>query len=170
MQVAQLFYPTWRASIRWGLGVAVTVVVLAVGYALIRDVPKAGEISRVTQAILLALMFGVSALAFTLIRRFPPVRVSSDGVFAYRGSGFRSRLVCWREISRVVPTSIYGFRFLMLIRNNPFPEVLRMPMHLDEISSIRDLVSSQAGSHHPLTLWLTEEHLPSNKSLERTRG
>jgi len=163
------FFPSWRVSIRWGLSAAIAVVLLTVVYSFVSPIPKADAIrsepSSTTQTALLLLLLFVATAAFTLMRKFPPVKVTPDGVFAARGTGFRSRLVRWGEIARVVPTSMYGVRFLVLVTNNPFPEQLRMLMHLDEVSALRDFVAAQAGTQHPLTVWLSEVQLASNKSI-----
>jgi hypothetical protein len=167
------FFPSWRVSIRWGLSAAIVVVLLAVAYSFVLPASKAdalrSEPRSATQMAGLLFLLGTLTAAFTLMRKFPPVKVTPEGVFAARGTGFRSRLVRWGEIVRVVPTSMYGVRFLVLITSNPFPEQLRMLMHLDEVSGLRDFVAAQAGMQHPLTLWLSEVQLASNKSLERTR-
>jgi hypothetical protein len=155
------------------LSAAAGVALLIAGRSLIAKTSKVDalgiESSIATRLALLALMLVAVTAAFTLMRRFPPVKVTAEGVFAARGTGFRSRLVRWSEITRVVPSSMYGVRFLTLVTNNPFPEQLRMLMHLDEISKLRDFVATQAGTEHPLKLWLSDQ-LASNKSLERTRG
>jgi hypothetical protein len=167
------FYPSWRVSICWGLSAAIAVVLLAVAYSLVLPILKAdalrSESPAATQTAFLLLLLFVATAGFTLMRKFPPVKVTPDGVFATRGTGFQSRLVRWGEIARVVPTSMFGVRFLVLVTSNPFPEQLRMLMHLDDVSALRDFVAAQAGMQHPLTLWLSEVQSASNKSLERTR-
>jgi hypothetical protein len=173
MAAIHRFFPSWRVSIRWGLSVAIGVVLLAVAYSSVLPAPKVdalrNEPASATQMALLVLLLVIAAAAFTLMRRFPAVKVTAEGVFAARGSGFRSRLVRWDEIARVIPTSMYGLRFLVLVTSNPFPEQLRMLMHLDEVSTLRDFVAAQAGTKHPLTLWLSAAQMASNKSLVRTR-
>jgi hypothetical protein len=57
---------------------------------------------------------------------------------------------------------MFGLRFLVLVTSNPFPEQLRMLMHLDDVAALRDFVTAQAGTKHPLTLWLSAAHLSSD--------
>jgi hypothetical protein len=156
------------------LAVALVVSLPVAFYVLALPMLKSSAVREVSPSAamvaILALLLAFAFAAFTLMRKFPAVKVTPEGVIAVRGTGFQSRLVRWGEIERVVFTSSYGVGSLALITNNPFPEQLRMLMHLDEVSALRDFVATHAGMKHPLTLWLSAAQLASNTSLQRARA
>jgi hypothetical protein len=164
MPRAHQFFPTWRGATHWGAAIATGAVAAAVVVPFATD---DGALRRVWLAVLsLTLVAGLLAM----VLRFAPVKVTPEGVMATRGFSVRSRLVRWKEIKAVVPTTASGLRELRLVHDNPFPEQLTMLMHLDDMTALHAFVAAHAGEHHPLTVWLSGELAASNKSLERTRA
>ena len=156
MAAVRKFFPTWGVS--KGFGIAI--VVGAIGAAIAIPYSTPGGTLRGMLVVTLSLV--LAATLFALVIRFAPVNATADGVMATRGFSVRSRLVRWSEIKAVVPTSANGLRQLRLVHDNPFPEDLIMPMHLDDLSPLRSFVAEHAGEQHPLTIWLSSEVSASN--------
>jgi len=156
MAEVRKFFPTWRVSKGWGIAI----IGGAMGAAVAVPFSTPGGTFRglLVAALSLVLVAGL----FALVIRFASVKATADGVMATRGFSARSRLVRWGEIKAVVPTSANGLRQLRLVHDNPFPEDLIMPMHLDDLSPLRAFVAEHAGEQHPLTIWLSAEVSASN--------
>jgi len=156
MAAVRKFFPTWRVS----TGGAIAIAGGAIGAAL--AIPNLTPGGTLRGMLVAALSLVLAAGLFALVVRFVPVKATVDGVMATRGFSVRSRLVRWREIKAVVPTSANGLRQLRLVHDSPFPEDLFMLMHLDDLSPLRAFVAAHAGEQHPLAIWLSAEVSASN--------
>jgi len=156
MAEVRKFFPTWRVSMGWGIAIAGGAIGAAVA------VPYLTPGSTLSGLLVAALSLVLAAGLLALVVRFVPVKATVDGVMATRGFSVRSRLVRWREIKAVVPTSESGLRQLRLVHDSPFPEDLIMLMHLDDLSPLRAFVAEHAGEQHPLAIWLSAEVSASN--------
>ena len=108
MAAVRKFFPTWRVSKGFGIAIAGG----AVGAAVV--VPYLTPGNTLRGLLVAALSLVLATGLFALVIRFAPVKATADGVMATRGFSARSRLVRWREIKAVVPTSANGLRQLRL--------------------------------------------------------
>ena len=62
----------------------------------------------------------------------------------------------WNEIDAIKPYWVYGLRMLRLETSNDGTYAV-VALHIDDLRGLRDYVVANAGSTHPMALWLSEQ-------------